>query len=193
MNKRSAKVSRKTKETNIAITLDLDASGQTSIETGIGFFDHMLTSLARTSLFNLAVQAKGDLYVDQHHTIEDVGIVIGQAFAQAVGDRKGIQRFASAFVPMDEALARVALDISGRGFLAFDGAIPENPALNFDTQMVEEFFRAFATNAWLTLHITILSGKNTHHIVEAIFKAVGLALRQAVKIDPRIEGVLSTK
>lgn len=193
MNKRSAKVSRKTKETNITITLDLDASGQTSIETGIGFFDHMLTSLARTSLFNLAVQAKGDLYVDQHHTIEDVGIVIGQAFAQAVGDRKGIQRFASAFVPMDEALARVALDISGRGFLAFDGAIPENPALNFDTQMVEEFFRAFATNAWLTLHITILSGKNTHHIVEAIFKAVGLALRQAVKIDPRIEGVLSTK
>ncbi len=193
MKTRTGTLSRQTKETKITITLNLDGTGQTSIETGIGFFDHMLNSLARTSLFDLSVQAKGDLHVDQHHTIEDTGIVLGQAFARAVGERLGIRRFASAFVPMDEALAQVALDISGRGFLAFNGTIPENPALNFDTQMVEEFFRAFATNALLTLHIAALSGKNTHHIIEAIFKAVGIALHRAVEIDPKIQGVLSTK
>jgi len=193
MKTRTATISRQTKETDISVTLNLDGTGQASIETGIGFFDHMLNSLARTSLFDLTVQAKGDLHVDQHHTIEDVGIVLGQAFAQAVGERRGIRRFASAFVPMDEALARVALDISGRGFLVFEGIIPDNPTLSFDTQMVEEFFRAFAANGWLTLHVAVLSGKNTHHIIEAIFKAAGLALRQAVEIDPRIQGVLSTK
>lgn len=193
MKTRTATLSRQTKETTIAITLNLDGTGQASIETGIGFFDHMLNSLARTSLFDLTLQANGDLHIDQHHTIEDTGIVLGRAFAQAVGERRGIRRFASAFVPMDEALTRVALDISGRGFLAFDGSLPDNPALNFDVQMVEEFFRAFATNALLTLHIGILSGKNTHHIIEAIFKAAGVALRQAVEIDPKIQGVLSTK
>ncbi|NOY78846.1 MAG: imidazoleglycerol-phosphate dehydratase HisB [Calditrichaeota bacterium] len=193
MKTRTATVTRKTRETDIALSLTLDGTGQATLKTGIGFFDHMLNALARTSLFDVTVQAKGDLYVDQHHTIEDVGIVLGQAFAQAIGDRAGIRRFANALLPMDEALVRVALDISGRAFLHLDGDIPTNPALGFDTQMVEEFFRAFASNAWLTPHIDLLKGRNTHHIVEAIFKAVGLALRQAVEIDPKIQGVLSTK
>ena len=193
MQTRTATVTRKTRETDITLSLTLDGSGQATLETGIGFFEHMLHSLARTSLFDLTLQARGDLHVDQHHTIEDVGIVLGQAFAQAIGNRTGIRRFASALLPMDEALVQVALDISGRAFLQWNGDIPVNPALNFDTQMVEEFFRAFASNAWLTLHVDILKGRNTHHIVEAIFKAAGLALRQAVEIDPKITGVLSTK
>ncbi len=193
MQTRTATVTRKTRETDITLSLMLDGSGQATLETGIGFFEHMLHSLARTSLFDLTLQAKGDLHVDQHHTIEDVGIVLGQAFAQAIGNRTGIRRFASALLPMDEALVQVALDISGRAFLQWNGDIPANPALNFDTQMVEEFFRAFASNAWLTLHIDLLKGRNTHHIVEAIFKATGLALRQAVEMDPKITGVLSTK
>ena len=193
MSKRTAAVSRKTKETAINVTLNLNGSGKTKIQTGIGFFDHVLQSLTKTSLFDIEVQADGDLHVDQHHTIEDVGIVTGQAFAKAVGDRMGILRFGHALLPMDEALVRVALDISGRGFLRFTGEIPVNPSLAFDSQMVEEFFRAFAANARFTLHISILDGKNTHHIIEAVFKAVGLALHHAVKIEPGMQGVLSTK
>lgn len=193
MKERKATVSRETRETKIQLSVNLEGQGHLEGTTGIGFFDHMLHSLTKTALLNLSLQVEGDLHVDQHHTIEDVGIVLGQAFGQAVGARAGIRRFASAFLPMDEALVRVALDISGRGFLLFEGDIPANPALSFDVQMVEEFFRAFATNAQLTLHIDILKGRNTHHIIEAVFKGVGLALRQAVEFDSRIQGVLSTK
>ncbi len=193
MKKRQATISRETRETKIQISIELEGRGQMEGTTGIGFFDHMLNSLAKTALFDLSLRVKGDLHVDQHHTIEDVGIVLGQAFAQAVGTRTGIRRFASAFLPMDEALVRTVLDISGRGLLQFGGEIPLNPAVPFDTQMVEDFFRAFASNGQFTLHIDILKGRNTHHIIEAIFKGVGLALGQAAAVDSRIEGVLSTK
>ncbi len=193
MNARTAEVARQTRETDIHVSLTLDGSGQLTGTTGIPFFDHMLGSLTKTALFDLTLHVKGDLAVDQHHTIEDVGIVLGQTFAQAVGDRSGIRRFSHTVLPMDEALARAALDVSGRGFLSFAAEIPANPALPFDVQMVEEFFRAFAVNAGVTLHIDLLKGKNTHHIIEAIFKAVGVGLRIAVEIDPKIQGVLSTK
>ncbi len=193
MNARTAEVARQTRETDIHVSLTLDGSGQLTGTTGIPFFDHMLGSLTKTALFDLTLHVQGDLAVDQHHTIEDVGIVLGQTFAQAVGDRSGIRRFSHTVLPMDEALARAALDVSGRGFLSFAAEIPANPTLPFDVQMVEEFFRAFAVNAGVTLHIDLLKGKNTHHIIEAIFKAVGVGLRIAVEIDPKIQGVLSTK
>lgn len=190
---RTAAVIRQTAETDIAITMDIDGSGQGNIATGIGFFDHMLILLARHGLFDLDVRAVGDLQVDSHHTIEDCGIVLGQVLLQALGDKRGIKRYGTAFVPMDEALAQVSLDISGRPFLVFDALIPGERIGGFDVEMVEEFLRALAVHAGLTLHVRVLSGKNAHHIVEAIFKALGKALDEATRQDDRIVGVMSTK
>lgn len=187
---RTAAVERKTKETQISVALDLDG-GEIAIDTGIGFFDHMLHALAFYAGFGLQLAAKGDLQVDGHHTVEDVGIVLGQALSKALGDRVGITRFSSVFVPMDEALARTVLDISGRPFLVFDAPMPQELIGGYDSCLTEEFMRALAVNAGLTLHQTALYGKNAHHITEALFKSLGLALRKAVAV--RGEGVTSTK
>jgi imidazoleglycerol-phosphate dehydratase len=191
---RTATVTRATTETDISLTLGLDGSGAAEIDTGIGFLDHMLTAFARHGLFDLTVRAAGDLQIDCHHTTEDVGIVLGQAFAQALGNKRGIRRFGQALVPMDEALAEAAVDISGRGFLAWQ--VPfERPRIGeMDTDLFEEFFRAFASNAALTLHITRRAGHNAHHVAEACFKAAARALRAAVEIDPRAaDAIPSTK
>ena len=191
---RTATLTRTTSETAITLTLNLDGTGASSIATGIGFFDHMLTALARHALFDLTVEAKGDLHIDSHHTVEDVGIVLGQAIRQALGDKAGIARFGQALIPMDEALAEAAIDISGRAFLAF--SVPfERPMLGtMDTQLVEEFFRALAANALITLHITRKAGTNAHHVAEACFKATARALRMATALDPRTAGAIpSTK
>ena len=191
---RSASLTRTTSETDIAVTLDLDGAGRAEIATGIGFLDHMLTALARHGLFDLTVRAKGDLHIDFHHTTEDVGIVIGQALAQALGDKRGIRRFGSAVVPMDEALAEAAIDLSGRAFLAWDVAFARDKVGEMDTELFEEFFRALAFNGLLTLHVTRRAGTNAHHVAEACFKAVARALRMAVEPDPRAVGVIpSTK
>ncbi len=187
---RTATVQRKTKETQISVALDLDG-GEIAIDTGIGFFDHMLHALAFYAGFGLQLTAKGDLQVDGHHTVEDVGIVLGQALAQALGDKAGITRFSSVFVPMDEALARTVLDISGRPFLVFDAPMPQELIGGYDSCLTEEFMRALAVNAGLTLHQKALYGKNAHHITEALFKSLGLALREAVAV--RGAGVTSTK
>ncbi len=187
---RTATVQRKTKETQISVALDLDG-GEIAIDTGIGFFDHMLHALAFYAGFGLQLTAKGDLQVDGHHTVEDVGIVLGQALAQALGDKAGITRFSSVFVPMDEALARTVLDISGRPFLVFDAPMPQEIIGGYDSCLTEEFMRALAVNAGLTLHQKALYGKNAHHITEALFKSLGLALREAVAV--RGAGVTSTK
>ena len=175
---RIAQAARKSSETDITVTVSLDG-GSVEIETGIGFFDHMLTALAVHGGFGLKVHTEGDLYVDCHHTIEDTGIVLGQAFAKALGDKGGICRFGSFFVPMDEALAFASVDISGRPFLVFQGEFPEERVGDFDTCMTEEFFRAFATNAGITLHLKCEYGKNSHHMIEALFKAAAHALRDA--------------
>ncbi|VBB05868.1 imidazoleglycerol-phosphate dehydratase signature 2 [Lucifera butyrica] len=190
---RSAEVTRKTAETDITVELSLEGRGTAAVRTGIGFLDHMLTLWARHGLFDITVEAQGDLYIDGHHTTEDTGIVLGQALNRALGDRQGIRRYGTAFVPMDEALAMVAVDISGRPFLVFDAALPAGRIGEFDTELVEEFLRALAVHAGLTLHVRLLAGKNAHHIVEAIFKALGRALAEASRIDERIAGVLSTK
>jgi imidazoleglycerol-phosphate dehydratase len=191
---RSASLTRTTSETDIAVTLDLDGAGRAEVATGIGFLDHMLTALARHGLFDLTVRAKGDLHIDFHHTTEDVGIVIGQALAQALGDKRGIRRFGSAVVPMDEALAEAAIDLSGRAFLAWDVAFARDKVGEMDTELFEEFFRALAFNGLLTLHVTRRAGSNAHHVAEACFKAVARALRMAVEADPRAAGVIpSTK
>jgi len=190
---RRAQIERKTKETNIKISINLDGSGAMNIGTGIGFFDHMLTHIARHGLFDLDVSAKGDLEVDAHHTVEDIGICLGKAFAKAVGDAAKITRFGHAVVPMDEALAEVAVDISGRPFLAFDAEFLAGKVGEFDAELVEEFFRAFAVNGKTTLHIVLRYGSNVHHSIEGIFKAFARALAEAVKIDPRVSGVPSTK
>lgn len=187
---RSAEVSRKTKETQIELTLSLDG-GEVSVQTGIGFFDHMLTALAFYAGFGLRLTARGDLDVDGHHTVEDTGIVLGQALAQALGDKTGITRFSSAYVPMDEALARTVLDISGRPYLVFDAPMPQEVIGAYDSCLTEEFMRALAVNAGLTLHQHALYGRNAHHITEAIFKSLGLALKEAVAL--RGTGVTSTK
>ncbi len=187
---RTATVERKTKETQISVALSLDG-GEIAIDTGIGFFDHMLHALAFYAGFGLQLTAKGDLQVDGHHTVEDVGIVLGQALAKALGDKAGITRFSSVFVPMDEALARTVLDISGRPFLVFDADMPQEIIGGYDSCLTEEFMRALAVNAGLTLHQKALYGKNAHHITEALFKSLGLALREAVAV--RGEGVTSTK
>lgn len=190
---RKAQISRKTGETDIKLAINLDGSGKSNIDTGVGFLNHMLELFAKHGLFDLEVGAKGDLHVDAHHTVEDVGIVLGQAIKEALGDKKSIKRYGSCFVPMDESLALVALDLSGRPFLVFDVNLPAEKLGNMETELVEEFFRAVAFNAGMNLHIKLFYGSNTHHIVEAIFKAFGRALDQAVMIDERIEGVMSTK
>ena len=194
MNQRTATVERTTNETDIRIAVNLDGTGAVEVETGVPFFDHMLTAFGRHSLIDLAVRAKGDIEVDAHHTVEDTGIVLGQAFAQALGDKRGIVRFGSQFVPMDEALVLAACDVSGRGQLHYDVALPIEIIGTFDTTLAKEFFIALAANAGVTLHVRSFSGENAHHIVEASFKAAGRALSAACALNPRIEGVLpSTK
>jgi imidazoleglycerol-phosphate dehydratase len=190
---RTAALTRTTSETDIGLTLALDGTGASTIATGIGFFDHMLTAFARHSGFDLTIDAKGDLHIDAHHTVEDTGIVLGSAFRQALGDKSGITRFGQALIPMDEALAEAAVDISGRAFLAWNVAFARPMLGSMDTQLVEEFFRAFTGNALLTLHITSRAGSNAHHVAESCFKAAARALRMAVSIDPRIAGIPSTK
>jgi len=191
---RTVRLARKTLETDITLTLSLDGSGKADIATGIGFLDHMLTALARHALLDLTLRATGDLHIDFHHTTEDVGIVLGQAVAQALGERRGITRFGQALVPMDEALAEVAIDLSGRPFLAWDVTFAQPKIGEMDTELFEEFFRAFAFNALLTLHVTRRAGQNAHHVAEACFKATARALRMAVTLDPRIgDAVPSTK
>jgi imidazoleglycerol-phosphate dehydratase len=191
---RSATLTRKTAETDISLTLDLDGSGRADVATGIGFLDHMLTALARHALFDLTVRAKGDLHIDFHHTTEDVGIVLGRAVAQALGEKRGIRRFGQALVPMDEALAEAAIDISGRAFLAWSVSFAQPKVGEMDTELFEEFFRAFAGNAALTLHVTQKAGTNAHHVAEACFKALARALRMAVELDPRVgDAIPSTK
>lgn len=184
---------RKTGETDITVTLGLDGVGSTRIETGVPFFDHMLDAFGRHATFDLAVDAVGDLEVDAHHTVEDVGIVIGQAIAQALGDKTGITRFGSSVVPMDEALVMSAIDISGRGQLHYSVDLPIEIVGTFDTTLAKEFFIALAANAGLTLHVRSFTGENSHHLIEAAFKAVARALRDAVSLDPRVSGVPSTK
>lgn len=187
-------MSRTTKETDIELELNLDGSGKADISTGVAFFDHMMDAFTRHGLFDLTLHAKGDLAVDAHHTVEDCGIVLGQAIAQALGDRAGITRFGSEFVPMDEALVLAAIDISGRGQLHYDLEVPIEFIGTFDTTLAKEFLIALASNAGMTLHVVGFSGENAHHIIEAAFKAVGRALASAVAIDPRRAGAIpSTK
>ncbi|HKN31025.1 MAG TPA: imidazoleglycerol-phosphate dehydratase HisB [Roseiarcus sp.] len=191
---RKGAVARKTKETSIEANLDLDGSGISDVSTGIGFFDHMLDQLARHSLIDMTVRAMGDRHIDDHHTVEDVGIALGQALAKALGDKKGLARYADCLLPMDETLTRVAVDVSGRPFLVFRTEFPTERIGTFDAQLVREFFQAFAGNAGLTLHIETLYGVNSHHIAESCFKGVARALKAAVAIDPRqAERVPSTK
>jgi imidazoleglycerol-phosphate dehydratase len=190
---RSADVSRQTAETNITLNLDLDGSGQSEISTGIGFFDHMLTLLAKHSLIDLKVQALGDLHVDPHHTVEDVGICFGQALAQALGDKAGIRRYGSFTLPMDEVLVTAAVDLSGRAYFVWKADLPRERLGTFDAPLAEDFWQAVAGNALMNLHVLCHYGRNTHHIIEGIFKATARALRQAIALDPRMPGVPSTK
>jgi imidazoleglycerol-phosphate dehydratase len=182
---RQAEIKRTTKETDIFVKLAIDGAGLSKISTGIGFFDHMLDQLARHSLMDIEITAKGDLHIDQHHTVEDVGIALGQALRQAAGDLRGIVRYADVHLPMDETLTRVAIDVSGRPFLVFRTAIPQPKLGEFDTELVREFFQAFAQHAAIALHIETLYGLNSHHIVETCFKGVARALGAALAIDPR--------
>lgn len=191
---RHAELARRTAETDIRISLTLDGTGQAQVATGIGFLDHMLTALARHALFDLTVEAKGDLHIDFHHTTEDVGIVLGQCLRAALGDKRGIRRFGHALLPMDEALAEAAVDISGRPFLAWSVPFARNKVGEMDTELFEEFFRAFAFNAGVTLHMTLKAGTNAHHVAEACFKALARSLRMACELDPRSpDSVPSTK
>jgi len=190
---RTANIQRKTGETDISVELDLDGEGKYEVDTGIGFFDHMLSLMAKHGLLDLKVKAKGDTYVDSHHTVEDVGIVIGECIKKALLDKASINRYGTAFVPMDEALAQVSMDISGRPFLVFDAEFTTDKLGDFDTEMVEEFFRAVAFNSGITLHVRVLYGKNNHHMIEGMFKAFGRALCEAVSKNERIKGVMSTK
>jgi len=190
---RKAEISRKTNETDIEIKLDMDGRGRSSIDTGIGFFNHMLELFAKHGLFDFWVKASGDLDVDYHHTVEDVGIVLGQAIRKALGSMMSVKRYGSAFVPMDEALALVAVDIGGRPFLVFDAGMNNEKVGEIDTELFEEFFRAVAVNAAMNIHIKVFYGNNNHHRIEAVFKAFGRALREAADIDSKIEGVMSTK
>ena len=191
---RTATIARKTAETDITATLNLDGTGTGAISTGVGFFDHMLTALNRHALFDLDLKAVGDLHIDFHHTVEDVGIVLGTAIRQALGDKRGITRFGHASVPMDEALVEASIDISGRGVTGWSVSFNAPKVGEMDTELFEEFFRALAANAGIALHIRQLAGTNTHHVAEACFKATARALRQAVELDPRVGGAVpSTK
>lgn len=190
---RKTEIKRKTNETDIALSLSIDGKGSAQILTGVGFFDHMLELFTKHGLFDMNIEAKGDLGVDSHHTVEDVGIVLGQAIKNALGDKKSIKRYGSSYLPMDEALALVALDIGGRPFLVFQADFSSDKMGEMDTELVEEFFRAVAFNAGLNLHIKVFYGSNNHHIAEAIFKAFGRALDEATRVDERIVGVMSTK
>ena len=191
---RRADIARETSETRIHLTLNLDGTGRAEIATGIGFLDHMLTALARHSMMDLAVRAEGDLHIDFHHTTEDVGIVLGQAIRRALADKRGIRRYGQALVPMDEALAECAIDISGRPFLVWSASFPRDKVGEMDTELFEEFFRALAMNSAMTVHLTQRAGTNAHHIAEGLFKAFARALRMAVEADPRAEGTIpSTK
>jgi imidazoleglycerol-phosphate dehydratase len=191
---RAAAISRKTKETDIEVKVDLDGSGAARISTGIGFFDHMLEQLARHSLIDIDVSAKGDLHIDQHHTVEDTGIALGQAIRRALGDMAGITRFADVLLPMDETLTRVAIDISGRPFLVFRTAFPKAKIGEFDTELVREFFQAFTMHAGMNVHVETLYGENSHHMSESAFKGLARALRKGVEIDERQRGAIpSTK
>ena len=189
---RTAEISRETKETQVRLSLDLDG-GEAKISTGVGFLDHMLELLARHGRLGLDLEASGDLQTGAHHTTEDIGICLGQAIDEALGDRTGIRRYGSALVPMDEALGECAIDISGRPYLAFDADLPDVTIAGFDTELAEEFFRAVSNNSKITLHLWVRSGSNAHHMVEAAFKAFARALRAAVSIDPDETGVPSTK
>jgi imidazoleglycerol-phosphate dehydratase len=182
---RKASIERKTTETEIAVTVDLDGKGAYDVKTGVGFLDHMLEQLARHSLIDIKVRAKGDLHIDFHHTTEDSGIALGQAVAKALGDRKGIRRYASLHLPMDETLTRAAIDVSGRPYLIWKVAFSRPKIGDFDTELVREWFQAFAMNAGVTLHVETLYGDNNHHIAESCFKALARALREAIEIDPR--------
>ncbi len=190
---RTATLSRQTRETQIEVTINLDGSGQSDVSTGVGFFDHMLTHLAKHGSFDIRVAAKGDLEIDAHHTVEDVGICLGQAFLEALGTPEGIARFGHAVLPMDEALAEAAVDISGRPFLEYRVELPRQRVGEFDSELAEEFFRAFAVNGRVTLHVVLRYGSNVHHCIEVMFKAVARALRRAVEADPRAVGIPSTK
>ncbi len=190
---RGAELTRKTRETEISLTLHLDGQGENSINTGIGFLDHMLTLFAGHGGFNLKLTCKGDLFVDTHHTAEDIGIVLGKAINEALGGRESKKRYGNSMVPMDEALALVSLDLSNRPYLYFEVPFSNPKVGDMDTEMFEEFFRAVSVNAGMTLHIKLLHGKNNHHMIEAVFKAFGRAIKEAVTVDSAIKGVLSTK
>lgn len=191
---RQAQVTRNTLETKIEVRLDLDGSGKSKLSTGVGFFDHMLDQVARHGMFDLEVRAEGDLHIDAHHTVEDVGITIGQAFAKAIGDKKGVRRYGHAYVPLDEALSRVVIDLSGRPGLEYSVDYARGLIGDFDVDLVHEFFQGFVNHAGVTLHIDNLKGRNAHHQAETIYKAFGRALRMAVEVDPRAAGILpSTK
>lgn len=190
---RTAQINRKTAETDIALALDLDGTGTVEVSTGVGFFDHMLTHIGKHALFDLTVQCRGDLHIDAHHTVEDVGICLGKALAQALGNKSGIRRFGDCTLPMDETLATAAIDLSGRSFLVWRADVPLEVLGTFSSQLAEEFWRAVSSAGLLTLHVMLHHGRNTHHIVEAIFKACARALRTAVEIDPRAAGIPSTK
>ncbi|MEW9305901.1 imidazoleglycerol-phosphate dehydratase HisB [Labrys portucalensis] len=189
---RSASIERVTNETSVSVTVELDGTGKHDIATGVGFFDHMLDQLARHSLIDITVRTKGDLHIDDHHAVEDTGIALGQAIRKALGDLKGVTRYADAYLPMDETLTRAAIDISGRPFLVFKVDFPREKIGTFDTELVREWFQAFAMNAGITLHVETLYGSNAHHIAESCFKALARALKSAVAIDPRLEGQLPT-
>jgi imidazoleglycerol-phosphate dehydratase len=190
---RTATISRKTKETEISVTLDLDGRGTHQIESGVPFLDHMLTQIARHGFFDLQVSAKGDLDIDAHHTVEDLGICLGEAFKKALGDKSGVRRYGRGSMPMHEALAAVVLDFSGRPFLVYNVPLPKAQVGNFELELVEEFFTAFCNHAGANVHVNLAYGDNLHHIVEAVFKAFARALDEATQLDPRVEGVLSSK
>jgi imidazoleglycerol-phosphate dehydratase len=191
--KRSAKVARKTKETDITVNLEIDGAGQAEIETGMPFFNHMLDSFSRHGFFNIHIQAKGDLEVDYHHTVEDVGLALGQAFKDALGEKHGIRRFGEASCPLDETLAKVVVDLSGRPYLSYNVKIRPGRVGDFDTDLPHEFYAAFANQLGMNLHIDVPRGENPHHIIEACFKAFARAMDMATQLDPRVRGALSTK
>jgi imidazoleglycerol-phosphate dehydratase len=190
---RTSQIDRVTSETKIQLSLNLDGTGQSSLKTGVGFFDHMLTHLAKHALLDLSVECEGDLHIDAHHTVEDVGICFGKALVEALGTKQGIRRYGDATVPMDETLVTAAVDLSGRPFLVWKAEIPNELLGNFSSQLAEEFWRAASSAGLFNLHLVVLHGRNTHHLIEASFKAIARAMRQAIELDPRSSGIPSTK